>query len=50
MCDPSTSASVIIIIFPYLKSSILKFLGSTPIALIRVTISFDDTIFDSVLF
>ena len=35
---------------PYLKSSILKFLGSTPIAFIKVTISFDDIILDNVLF
>ena len=50
ICDPSTSASVIIIIFPYLKSfkSISSFFGSKPSALIKVTISFDEINFAKV--
>ena len=47
--DPSPSASVIIIIFPYLKSlrSIFSSFGFSPSALIKVTISFEDIIFES---
>ena len=49
MCEPSTSASVIIIIFPYLKSfkSISSVFGSNPNALIKVTISLDEIILDN---
>ena len=49
ICDPSTSASVIIIIFPYLKSfkSISCAFGSKPKAFIKVTISFEETILDN---
>ena len=46
MCEPSTSASVIITIFSYLRFSILKSLEPVPKALIKVTISLDDIIFD----
>ena len=51
MCDPSTSASVMIIIFPYLRSfkSISCTFGSSPKALIKVTISLDEIIFDKAL-
>ena len=50
--EPSTSASVIIIIFSYLKSfrSISSFFGSKPNALIKVTISLDEINLESVLF
>ncbi len=50
ICDPSTSASVIIIIFPYLKSfkSISSSFGSKPSALIKVTISLDEINFAKV--
>ena len=51
ICEPSTSASVIIIILPYLKSfkSISNALGSSPNAFISVTISFEEIIFDKAL-
>ena len=49
MCDPSTSASVMIIILSYLKLSILKSFEPVPKALISVTISFDDIILDNAL-
>ena len=49
ICEPSTSASVMIIILPYLKSfkSISSAFGSSPKAFINVTISFDEIIFDN---
>jgi len=46
ICEPSTSASVIIMILSYLKFSILKSFEPVPIAFIKVTISLDDIIFE----